>query len=208
MGFIGEHSGIAWLHRLKGGLEQPAAESSEQPSVVSVNYFSNDSEFHMMDNIDLSEVPPHPIAKRLVEIYFQMVHPCFPVMSKLFVRQFNNFYSGSSARPGKKWLAIMNSVLAIAARYSSLVQDRPDEHLDHELYFSRAWKLNASDTALIDPPDLQQVQIESLAAFYLLSIGHINRFVRSIFPLWSTILTYLFHHLAHGAYVGFPSGRP
>lgn len=102
----------------------------------------------------------------------------------------------------------MNSVLAIAARYSSLVQDRPDEHLDHELYFSRAWKLNASDTALIDPPDLQQVQIESLAAFYLLSIGHINRFVRSIFPLWSTILTYLFHHLAHGAYVGFPSGRP
>ena len=184
MGFIGEHSEIAWLHRLKGELEEHATENSdsEHPSVASANYFLNDSEFHVMDDINPSDVPAQPIAKRLVEIYFQNVHPCFPVMSKLFVRQFNNFYSDSTSRPGKKWLAIMNLVFAIAARYSSLVQDHPDEQLNHELYFSRAWKLNASDTALIDPPDLQQVQVESLAAFYLLSVGRINRFVCSLFP--------------------------
>ena len=55
-------------------------------------------------------------------------------------------------------------------------RDTPD---DGPLYFSRAWKLSMSDVALLDHPNLQQVQVEGLTSFYLLSVGQVNRCVLS-----------------------------
>ncbi|GIC92919.1 Zn(II)2Cys6 transcription factor [Aspergillus udagawae] len=42
-------------------------------------------------------------------------------------------------------------------------------------YFSRAQKLNFTNGQLFDHPNLQQVQAEGLSAFWLMSMGHINR---------------------------------
>lgn len=190
MGFTGEHSEIAWLYRLKGEIEQTAGsdpvsllpkESLAHRSMASVYYFSNESDVHITDDTGIFE-RSQPVAFRLVEIYFQTVHPCFPIISsKIFVEQVKDFYAAPSGRTGKRWLAILNLVFAIAARYSSLVQGSPGQQLDYKRYFSRARKLNINDTALIDPPNLQQVQVEGLTALYLLSVGEINRLVVSIF---------------------------
>lgn len=212
-GFIGEHSEIAWLYRLKGEIEQVARgnpisllprESLACRSVASVNYFSNNSQAlgHAIGDANLFE-RSQPLAFRLVGIYFQMVHPCFQIISsKIFLEQVKDFYSAPSGRTGKRWLAILNLVCAIAARYSYLVQDSAGQQLDFERYFSRAWKLN--DASLIDPPNLQKVQIEALTAFYLLSVGQINRFVVSMFRYKPTLTYYC---VAHGEYVIYPSDR-
>ncbi|KAA8649933.1 putative C6 transcription factor [Aspergillus tanneri] len=45
---------------------------------------------------------------------------------------------------------------------------------DDRVYFSRAWKLNMSEVALLDHPNLQQVQVEGLTSFYLSSVGQVN----------------------------------
>lgn len=73
-------------------------------------------------------------------------------------------------------MAILNLIFALATRYSQLVQaGTEDLGIDHLVYFSRAWKLSMSDVALLDHPNLQQVQVEGLTSFYLLSVGQINR---------------------------------
>lgn len=215
MGFIGEHSEIAWLYRLKGEIEQVARgnpisllpkNSLAYRSVASVNYFSNNFEAprNTMDDTSLFE-RSQQLAFRLVDVYFQMVHPCFPIISsKIFMEQVKDFYSAPSGRTGKRWLAILNLVCAIAARHSYLVRDSPGQQLDYERYFSRAWKLN--DASLIDPPNLQKVQIEGLTAFYLLSVGQINRFVASMFIYKSTLTSY--YCVVRGEYAVYPSGRP
>lgn len=79
-------------------------------------------------------------------------------------------------------MAILNLIFALAARYSELAHESVDDtiHEDHVVYFSRAWKLSMSDVALLDHPNLQQVQVEGLTSFYLLSVGQINRYVISL----------------------------
>lgn len=75
-------------------------------------------------------------------------------------------------------MAVLNLVFAIAAKYSSLVDGQSREgSRDHEVYFARAWHLSIGQAALAEHPDLQQVQVEGLAAFYHLLTGQINRYV-------------------------------
>jgi hypothetical protein len=70
----------------------------------------------------------------------------------------------------------MNMVLAIASRHLLLVGDQPSDPNEHVVYFSRAWRLSMGDTALLDHPNVTKVQFEGLTAFYLLSIGQVNRY--------------------------------
>lgn len=75
-------------------------------------------------------------------------------------------------------MALLNIVFAIAAKHSEVTGDK--ERLDHNndiVYFSRAWKLSMSDTALLEHPNLQQTQIEGLFSLYFLSTGQVNRWV-------------------------------
>ena len=75
---------------------------------------------------------------------------------------------------------MLNLVFAIATRHSFLI-DQPQPNCDdHQTYFARAWRLNVSN--VIDHPDLQQAQVEGLAAFYLLSVGQVNRLVFAFPP--------------------------
>ncbi|KAJ5340277.1 hypothetical protein N7541_009401 [Penicillium brevicompactum] len=181
MGFVGEHSEIAWLYRLKRDLDQytttPTSNRSDRLSISSVNYFQDDFEISMLDDVDLSISPPHHVATQLVDNYFHTVHPAFPIIGMTtFIGQYNSFYANPNVRPGKRWLAVLNLIFAITARHLLLMGLPPHPEADSYLvYFTRAWRLGIDNVALLSHPNLQQVQVEGLAAFYLLSVGQINR---------------------------------
>jgi hypothetical protein len=156
----------------------------ERSTVSTANYFLDDLEVDIMDTVDLSYRPPAAVADRLVDSYFQVVHPYFPIVGKVtFLGQYKSYYSASSVRPGKRWLAVLNMIFAIATKYAhDLTQG--NEHADeHIAYFSRAWKLSMGNVALLDHPNLQQVQVEGLSAFYLLTVGQANRYVTSPYSM-------------------------
>ncbi|KKK15523.1 hypothetical protein P175DRAFT_0533057 [Aspergillus ochraceoroseus IBT 24754] len=180
MGFVGEHSEVAWIYKLKQLINQsaPPADGTDpnHGSFTTVNFFLDDSDVAVVEDIDLFQRPLITVADRLVDVYFQAVHPSFPIISKVvFLGQYKSFYSTPSSRPGKRWLAILNLIFSIAAKYAGLVSPARDvAEDDHHIYFSRAWKLSMRDVAL-DHPNLQQVQVEGLSALYLMIIGHSNR---------------------------------
>lgn len=151
----------------------------ERHSVSSVNFFLDDSQILIIDDVDSLQKPPQHIADHLVELYFQIIHPSFPIIGKVtFWGQYKSFYANPFVRPGKRWLGILNLIFALAANYSRLVQESTEDmHENHVVFFSRAWKLSMGDVALLDHPNLQQVQVEGLTSFYLLTVGQINRCV-------------------------------
>lgn len=183
MGFVGEHSEVAWLYRLKRNLDQgaltPVGEIPNRPSISSLNYFLDDSDIPIPDDLDVSVRPPQQIADMLVESYFQTIHPDFPIIGKeIFLNQYRSFYSNPNVRPGKRWTAVLNLVFAIAGKTTQLLQNQPQgNYTDHLAYFARAWRLSMGSVALLYHPNLQQVQVEGLAAFYLFSTGQVNRCV-------------------------------
>ncbi|PLB50406.1 hypothetical protein P170DRAFT_353359 [Aspergillus steynii IBT 23096] len=180
IGFIGEHSEIAWLHRLQQILDCPNTvsphEKPNQPSISSVNFFLDDSDVPFNQDADPGKRPPQAVADQLVGIYFNVVNHSFPIIGKsLFLEQYKCFYT-RSVRPGDQWLAILNLVFAIAVRHSEPARAGPRDGVDdHLFYFSRAWKLTMSGAGLLEHPNLQQIQVEGLISFYLSSVGHINR---------------------------------
>ncbi|KAL4964658.1 putative C6 transcription factor [Aspergillus stella-maris] len=181
MGFVGEHSEIAWIYRLKkllhhlhqGRLDRDLA----RDYVTAANYFVDDSDVIILSNVDLSRRPLPTVADRLVESFFQVVHPCFPIVNKaIFMDQYKSFYSSPSVRPGTRWLAVLNLIFAIAMKlvHNSSKDDETTTD-DHNVYFSRAWRLSMGDTSLLGHPNLQQVQVEGLITFYLMTVGQANR---------------------------------
>ncbi|KAI9926700.1 hypothetical protein MW887_003793 [Aspergillus wentii] len=135
MGFVGEHSEIAWLYRLKRELEQnqgmPGNPSSnphreDRLSVASVNFFLDDKKI-LLEGSDASQRPSQAVADSLVGSYFESVHPYFPIIGKmLFLQQFKSYNDNPRLWPGKRWMAILNLVFAIAAKYSQLAQQSMD----------------------------------------------------------------------------------
>jgi hypothetical protein len=117
------------------------------------------------------------MADQLVDNYFEIIHPSFPIIRKTtFVGQYRSFYRDVTARPRKQWLAVLNLVFATAAMHMSLVKTSECDKYPHLVYLSRAWILSMDKAALRDHPNLQQVQVEGLAAFYLLASGQVNRY--------------------------------
>ncbi|TPR04946.1 hypothetical protein CAN33_0032275 [Aspergillus niger] len=164
MGFVGEHSEIAWMYRLKRLLERSNSasprETWDRHSVSSVNFFLDDSDIPVIDDVDPSQRPPVAVADQLVDGYFHAVHPTFPIVGKMiFLAQYKSFYSAPHVRPGKRWLAILNLIFAVAAKHARHLYNDAGNGIDDSLvYFSRAWKLSMSDTALLEHPNLQQVR--------------------------------------------------
>ncbi|KAJ5936521.1 transcriptional regulator family: Fungal Specific TF [Penicillium verhagenii] len=180
MGFVGEHSEMAWLYRVKRDLDQAKktpGNKSDPPSISSVNYFQDDCKISVLGDVDLSARPPQHVASHLVDSYFRSVHPTFPIIGMTtFIGQFNSLYTDPKVRPGKRWLAVLNLIFAITARHYLLmglpIHSEAESYL---VYFTRAWRLGIDNVALLSHPNLQQVQVEGLAAFYLLSVGQVNR---------------------------------
>lgn len=200
-GFMGGHSEIAWLCRLRRELEpnqcsataghDPCVQDEQtfQDSVTAVDYPMDESDLPIDMDVDIFGVPPQKVADDLINHYFHIVHPFFPIIDRpLFMEQLTSFYSKRDVRPGKRWLASLNLIFAIASKCRGLAYDDNQKGNQDDLkYFCRAWKLNTADFALANHLDLQQVQVEGLITFYLLSIGQIDRYdmplLSSTFPV-------------------------
>ncbi|CAG8069491.1 unnamed protein product [Penicillium salamii] len=183
-GFLGEHSARAWLYRLKRLIASKSPKAEDEPdgpahlSLASCGFFLDDSSISLGNGLDVLAYPTQAVADQLVDRYFKVAHATFPLVGKeIFLSQCRSFYSKSGTmQPGIKWMALLNIVFAIAAKHSEVTGDK--ERLDHNndiVYFSRAWKLSMSDTALLEHPNLQQTQIEGLFSLYFLSTGQVNR---------------------------------
>ncbi|CAG7973929.1 unnamed protein product [Penicillium salamii] len=199
-GFIGKSSEITWLQKLSkvvnieceawpatlpnadedNGLPSPTLtprpDTPSDPWVVAFNYYLDDLDIPTADSSDMYGVPSRETATHLLNAYLTSVHPSFPIIGiSTFVPQFQVFFSQPSLKPGNKWLAILNLIFAIAARFGQLTNaDWREEDDDHQSYFSKARALSLEDQ-ILHHPDLQQLQVEGLTAFYLNALGHINR---------------------------------
>lgn len=191
-GYMGKNSEVTWLQRLRKETEQRAhhlAGTYEGPhegefSIHAMNYHLDDMEVSVPGPVQVYKMPPHQVADKLFEDYLTTVHPFFPIISRtLFTSQYKTFFD-SAARPGDKWLAILNLIFAISARHAHLIQapwrGEPDDHL---VYLTRARILSMNGDVLFSHPDLQQVQVEGLLAYYLLATDQINRYVFFPAPL-------------------------
>jgi hypothetical protein len=188
-GLIGKHSEISWLLALKQDVgdkytrvfrskDYQRHEGEELPSMATVSYFLDDSKIPMVEDADLYEQPSKATAMALIDQYFKVVHPSFPIIARgTFVDQVEEYYASSLVRPGKNWLGILNLILAIASHRSQCAVLTPSAHdrANCLKYFHRARTLCMGDGAILDNPSLQRVQFEGLSSFYLLNIGHCNR---------------------------------
>lgn len=189
LGFVGKHSETSWLYNLKRELEfkslginnvveSSTPEDQDRNSIASVSYFLDDDEIPILEDAEPLARPQQAVANNLVQNFFTTVHPTFPIIVQdTFVRQVNTYYTSPFVRPGRRWLAVLNLVFATSSR-SYYHQMGPNSMAtdDTLLYFSRAWKLSMKANALLEHPDLQQVQIEGLLAIFLLASGHVNRY--------------------------------
>lgn len=155
---------------------KPAPKGEEVP-IHEGTYHCDDLTLLPLAQVDAYELPPKQAADMLFESYLETVHPTFPFIGKMtFTSQYQTLYENNNVGPGDNWLAILNLIFAIGAKYSHLIQAewRGDER-DHLIYFTRARVLAIDGDSLFSHPDLQQVQVAALASFYLLATNQINR---------------------------------
>ncbi|RAL15567.1 C6 transcription factor [Aspergillus homomorphus CBS 101889] len=183
-GYMGKNSEVIWMQRVRKEAEQRSrrlpgfheADKESDFAIHSVNYHLDDMDISVPGPVHVYWMPPRKVADQLFQDYLDTVHPFFPIVNRtLFSAQYKTFFD-SAARPGDKWLAILNMIFAIAAKHAHLTQAawRGDDN-DHLVYLTRARILSMNGDVLFSHPDLQQVQVEGLIAYYLLSTDQINR---------------------------------
>jgi hypothetical protein len=200
-GFMGKTSEVTWMQRLnqenkfgssssadlapdaarsveganRNQTSNPSHESEDNFTVSQASYHLDDFAMPSLDAIDAYELPTSDTATHLFETYISRVHPTFPIIGKsTFTTQFRRFMAGEM--PGGKWLAILNLIFAISARYAHVVRaDWRGDDRDHLVYFSRARLLSLNGDTLFQHADLQQIQVTALMALYLLCTNQINR---------------------------------
>lgn len=182
IGFMGGPSEMSWINELYQVLEKDTPfldteASNKSQSLTSVCYFLDDEELALDSSIDPYGRPPRHIADKLLDCYFFTVHPSFPIIAKIpFMQQYEMYYTRLDIQPTKRWLTILNLVFALASKFAQLVSKPWVAEADSPMTcFTRARKLNFTESQLLEHPNLQQVQVEGLTAFFLMAIGHINR---------------------------------
>ena len=139
---------------------------------------------------DLTLTPPHHVgpfempsqarADMFIQTYLESVHPAFPIIGKnTFIRQYQAFQlAQDQSNINQNWLAILNLIFAIGAKYAHLIQaEWSGDETDHLVYFTRARMLGFNADAILGHPELQKVQIAGLMSFYLMTLNQINRLV-------------------------------
>ncbi|KAL8770213.1 MAG: hypothetical protein Q9209_004055 [Squamulea sp. 1 TL-2023] len=201
-GFMGKNSEVNWLGELKTRTEHP--DSNEEDIDGSRTTFGlgldglpdgdvkdpllthplNESTYHcddislvVQDHVQAYHLPPRDIADLLLSCYLDSVHPAFPILGRTtFVKQYQAFYNNPTLQTGPLWLAILNLLFGIAARYSRFVRAEWISRADDEhTYFSRARLLGLGTDVLWDHGELQRIQVTGLTSFYLMATNQINR---------------------------------
>ncbi|KAJ5241748.1 C6 transcription factor [Penicillium citrinum] len=189
-GYMGKSSEVTWLQRSQGEAEQSdptqAAKSKRSQNakpvggeaIHTMNYHLDDQSLTVAAPVQSYGLPSTQVANHLFNDYMDTVDPSFPIIDRnLLHTQYSTFFD-SATWPCDKWLAILNAIFAIAAKHAHLTGApwRGDSQ-DHLIFLTRARALGMSEDVLFDKPDLRQIQLEGLIAFYLLSSGQVNRHV-------------------------------
>lgn len=187
-GYMGKISQVTWMQRVQREAEQRAqglpgslepGQSNRQDddlALHTVNYHLDDLDISVPGLIDPYAVPLREQADQYLEDYLRTVHPFFPIIDRpLFTAQYETFYDGNS-QLDEQWLSILNMIFAIGAKHSHLIQ-APwcGDEKDQLMFLSRARILSLDGAELFSHPNIQQVQVEGLIAFYLFSTDQINR---------------------------------
>jgi hypothetical protein len=191
IGYMGRISEVLWINLLKEEIKKcPDSVQADEPNQLEGGVWEQGEEVgwtYHLDDIDISfsgkqidayALPPKDLANSLVNVYFETVHPLFPIIYKgLFKNQFELLYQ--TRDPGKvarKWLAIMNLVFAIGARHLSMIGENKADIWHHVTFFLRARLLGALDGGLVfEIATLQNVQAMGLTGMYLLASKQTNR---------------------------------
>ncbi|KIW73231.1 hypothetical protein PV04_01365 [Phialophora macrospora] len=190
-GFMGKNSEVTWLQRLKeqnkygevaqdqqvGDTQNPLSEADSGFTIQDSSYHMDDMSIFTYDAVDPYELPTPEIADHLFNAYMQRVHSSFPFVGRInLTSQFRRVMSGTVQRPPEKWLAILNLIFAIGAKYSHLINaDWKGDERDHLIYFTRARLLTVNSETIFQHPDLQMIQVLSLMSLYLLCNSQVNR---------------------------------
>ena len=169
------------------GAEQAEPDAPKLPEVEDAfalhnsSYHLDDLAISTFDAVDPHEMPTPETARHLFNSYMARVHPTYPIVGKsILTSQFQKFLAGRIQNPPNQWLAIVNLIFAIGAKYSHLIQaEWEGDDRDHLIYFSRARLLALNGESIFAHPDLQHIQVVGLMAFYLLCTNQINRYAHN-----------------------------
>jgi hypothetical protein len=196
-GFVGKSSEVQWLRTLfcvehvednreEAYISGPRASfetSANSQQVSALTFYLDHEHVDLGYEVAAYDLPPRETAERLLVVYMNTVHDSFPILPKQeFEDECRRFFQASGhARPmlvGPKWRAILNLVFAIGDRHLDVMQEewRMDEY-DHLVYQARARNLAWNEATISQHPDLHQIQVAGLLAFYLLSVGQVSRYV-------------------------------
>ncbi|KAJ6012407.1 hypothetical protein N7522_002762 [Penicillium canescens] len=202
-GFFGKNSAVNWLRKLQSGLKmtsrpknvtratlnpfQPKfhqeASVKQQQGLGSIfptsimDYHLDDLRISFIEPCDPFALPPRHLADRYFHAYLTYVHPTFGVLRKVtFIPQYQKLFKDPSTTPRpRKWLAILNMIFAIGCRQCRLIDNVHNISEEDLIFLSRARLLGFDSGVLFEHTDLQQIQLESLMAIYLLCLGQVNR---------------------------------
>ncbi|KAJ5798993.1 uncharacterized protein N7503_006498 [Penicillium pulvis] len=185
-GFMGNNSEIAWMQRLDLQTSRhdiktklclkPGFQPLIGNTMASLNYHLDHQSISNKSVTNSFALPQKVLADSLFQLYMEHIQEFLPIIRKdLFVAQYRQCFSREGNFPGRKWLAVLNMVLAIACAFSRLSGRELSPEADENVFSARARSLSISDNVIYDHGDLQQVQAEALMAFLFLIQSQINR---------------------------------
>ncbi|KAJ4297712.1 hypothetical protein N0V90_005607 [Kalmusia sp. IMI 367209] len=190
-GFVGQSSEVQWLRSfllLERGDDDSTSEqqgSSARPAsheqVSAVTFYLDNENIDPEYEANPYELPASYVAEQLLHNYMEKVQDSFPILPRdsfedQFRKTFEKVRHGKTPQLNVKWQATLNLVFAIGSKYSHLVKTswQTDEQ-DHLTYQARACTLAWNEPTLTQHPDIPQIQVAGLLAFYFLSTGQASR---------------------------------
>ncbi|KAF2196678.1 hypothetical protein GQ43DRAFT_476103 [Delitschia confertaspora ATCC 74209] len=132
-------------------------------------------------DVQTHALPSMQMAGGLVDCYMRTLQSSFPILPKItFQKEVKDYFKSrqelTPTRVSNAWLASLNLVFAIGARYSYLAGAPWAEENDHLIYHSRAHILSAPEQeAFFRHPSIRLVRNAGLLALYYLTTGQISR---------------------------------
>lgn len=142
------------------------------------SYHCDDLNVFVAEQVDPFGLPMQNTANLLLQSYLDNVHPSFPIIdSNTFCQEYNTFITTPiQMKRQDSWLAILNMIFAIGARYSYLIQaEWQGDARDHLIFFTRARMLGFNAETMLGHAGIQKIQITGLMAFYLMATNQVNR---------------------------------
>jgi hypothetical protein len=170
----------ASLQRMEALKKRQERNSGTAVAPSTCSFYLDDEELDVDFQVISTDVPPFDTAQKLVDCYMTTVQDDFPILDRrAFLAEFQSYYGptgGVLSGVSPRWLAILNLVFAIGARYSHLIElEWQADERDHLVYQSRAYSLTINEPIVVSMPNVHQVQLTALLSFYFLVLGRVNR---------------------------------